>query len=404
MKKIMFLAIMAVAATSAFAQGDAIKGILKAKTYSEAESLLKSGISSMDNEQKAKAYNKLVQLSLEKVKHEEGIISSNQVAEQLKQDKREQYDTIGLYNAVYTAMKDAIECDKYDNMPNAKGKISPKFHKANQEGMWNYRVHLINAGQDASKAEKQDEALKFFGMYVESANAPLFADGANTKSSNDQYLGEVARVASVYAFQAKNLELANKYCDVALNDTAVYKDALSLKLYLMQQTLKTREDSLKCLSEFEALYAKDKGETTFSNLASMYGNLGMKDKQDKLIAEMLAANPKSFSAWAIKAQAEMNESKWDDAIADFKKAIEADSKRAVIYTYLGYCINSKAAALTTAAEQEALLKESVVYLEKARDLDPGRSEANWGYPLYQCYYTIYGAEDSRTKELENLIK
>ena len=404
MKKFMVVVVMAAAATSAFAQGDAIKGILKAKTYSEAQSLIQSSLSSLDNEQKAKAYNKLVQLSLEKVHKEEAVINSNSVAQQLQQGKVEAYDTIGLYDGVYNALKDAMECDQYDAMPNAKGKVSPKFHKSNQEALWPLRVHLINAGQDAAEKNIEGGALKYFGMYVESYSSKLFADRDKAKWPNDMYVGQVARAASATAFQNKDLDLANKYCDVALTDTSSYKDALNLKLYLMQQTLKTREDSLKCLEQFETLYAKDKNETIFSNLASMYGNLGMKDKQNAVVNEMISINPKSYFAYAIKGQAEMNDKKWDEAIADYKKAIEIDPKKSIIYTYVGFCYNSKAADAQDDATMKSLLKESVVYLEKARDLDPNRDEANWAYPLYQCYYTLYGEADSRTQELSSLVK
>ena len=46
MKKFMVMALMAVAASSAFAQGDALKSILKAKTYADAEALLNSNVTS----------------------------------------------------------------------------------------------------------------------------------------------------------------------------------------------------------------------------------------------------------------------------------------------------------------------------------------------------------------------
>ena len=62
MKKLMIMALMAAAATTALAQD--VKSILKAKTYSEAQTLLQSSLASLDNESKAKAYNKLVQLSM----------------------------------------------------------------------------------------------------------------------------------------------------------------------------------------------------------------------------------------------------------------------------------------------------------------------------------------------------
>ena len=263
------------------------------------------------------------------------------------------------------------------------------------------RVNLINAGQDAGNAQDTKAASEYFSLYVETATDKLFADRDVAKMP-DQYLGQIARFAAIYAFQDKNMEKANAYCDVALNDTASYKDALELKMYLMQQTLKTREDSVKCLSQFETLYAKDKSDAIFTNLASMYGNLGMKDKQDKLVAEKLAEDPKCYFAYAIRGQSEMNERKYDEAIADFKKAHEIDPKKSIMCTYIGACINAKAASLDGDA-QKKLLEESVTYLEKARDLDPNRNEANWAYPLYQCYYSLYGESDSRTAELKGLV-
>lgn len=404
MKKLIISAVLAVAATSAFAQGDALKSILKSKDYAEAEKLLNANLSSLDAQQKAKAYNKLVELAMEKVSKEESTLSTNQLIVQMQQGNPEPYDTLGLYNAAYAAMKNGMECDKYDNMPNAKGKVSPKFHKSNQEKLYRLRTHLINGGQYAAEKGDQTSALNNYALYVESASSPLFADVDKTKEP-DLWLGEVARVAAVYSFQANNLENANKYCDIALKDTASYREALGLKVYLMQQGLKTKEDSLKSMKEVEALYATtNKDEQVFNALVTLYGDLGMDQKQLALISERIAVDPNNANIWAMKGQNEMNAEKWDDAIASLKKSIELDDKQAIVFTYLGYSLNSKAGTLATANEQKPLLMESLGYLEKARSLDPNRKDANWSYPLYQCYYSLYGADDSRTKEMEALIK
>ncbi len=403
MKKLVISAVLVVAATSAFAQGDAFKSIMKSKDYTEAENLLNANLSSLENDQKAKAYNKLVKLAMEKVSKEESTINTNQLVVQMQQGNPEPYDTLGLFNAAYNAMKNGIECDKYDNMPNAKGKVSPKFHKSNQEKLYRLRTHLINGGQYAAEKGDQTAALNNYAMYVESANAPLFAEVDKTKEP-DLWLGEVARVAAVYSFQANNLENANKYCDIALKDTASYKEALGLKMYLMQQGLKTKEDSLKCLKEVETLYATNKDAQVFNSLVTLYGGLGMDQQQLSLISERLSVEPNNANIWAMKGQNEMNAEKWDEAIASLKKSVELDDKQAIVFTYLGYSMNSKAATLATPAEQKALLVESLGYLEKARSLDPNRKEANWSYPLYQCYYNLYGADDSRTKEMEALVK
>lgn len=403
MKKLLIMAMVAISSTTAFAQGDALKTILKSKDYNEASSLLKSNLSSLNDEQKAKAYNKLVELSMVKVNDELSTMSGNQMKVQLGQNP-DPVDTVGLYSSLSTALQDAIECDKYDNLPNAKGKVAPKYGKANATKLWPLRVHLINAGQDAGQKEDTKGALASYGLYVESGVAPLF-NSIDKTAQPDLYLGEVARVAAVFAFQEKNLDLSNKYCDVALTDTASYKEALNLKMYLMQQNLNSREDSVKCLKVYEDLYAKDRSnEMIFTNLANFYGYLGQSDKQAELINQRITEDPKCFNAWALRGQNYMNANKLDEAIADYKKALEIDGDRSIILTFLGFCINNKAAELNDAAQQKALYTESMGYLEHAREVDPTRQEANWVYPLYQCYYSLFGGDDARTQELESLIK
>ena len=395
MKKFFIMAMLAVAATSTYAQD--IKSVLKAKDYAEAQSQLNSCLSSLSNEEKAKAYNKLVELSMQKVNKENSTIVENQALQQMGQQAKP-VDMQGFYTSLTNALNAAQECDKYDQMPNAKGKVSPKFHKKNQATLWTFRTQLINAGQDCLQKDDNKGALAYYAAYVESGNSSLFADMDKTKAP-DTYLGEVARVASVIAFQEKDMETANKYCDVALKDTASYKDALNLKMAMMQQQMKTKEDSVKCLKTFEELYANDKNnESIFTNLATLYGNLGMKAEQDKCIQERLAADPKCFVAWAVKGQAEMNASKWDEAIADFKKAIEIKPS-ALVMTWMGYCNNNKAANLQDVKQQKVLLAETEKYLEKAKELDPEQKEANWKYLLYNTYYVLYGADDARTKSV-----
>ena len=407
MKKIMLIALAVLSTSTAFAaDSNALKAILASKTFVEAQNLVNSSLSQLaNNEEKAKAYNKLVDLAMEKVNKEQQIIDNNMLAEQLKQGEVKKFDTVGFYNAIFHAIESGIECDKYDQMPNEKGKVKVKFHKANQDRLYRFRQQLINGGQEAARKNDEKEALNHFGLYVSSASSTLFADVQN-KPARDEYLGEVARVASIYAFQGKKLDLANQYCDVALQDTAVavHKDALNLKAYLIQQNLTSRADSLKAIDNLKTLYEKaNHDEQVFAALSSMYSSMNNKDALAAFIAEKLKEDPNNFSALVMKGQTEMNAGEWDTAVEDYKKALGVNDKDALVLTYLGFTLNSKAQSLNDAAQQKKLYTESMGYLEKARDIDPSRNRANWVYSLYQCYYTLYGADDSRTKELEKMI-
>ena len=384
MKKLFVAALLAVTATSAFAQD--IKSVLKAKDYAEAQSGLNSCLSSLNDEDKAKGYNKLVDLSFDKFNKENAVAIEAQTLEQMGQKSNKTYDKQGMYDALLNGLNNALECDKYDQLPNAKGKVAPKFRKKNADRIWPNRIQFVIAGQDGLQGDDQTVAYKYFAAYVDSYTAPLFADV--DKGARDEYLGSVALIAARLAYQMKDMDKANQYCDVALNDTASYKEALGVKVAFMQQAMKTKEDSLRCLKDVEALYLKDKAnENIFSVLAQLYGALGMQDKQDAILAERLAANPNDFMANLVKGQALMNASKWDEAIATLQKATAAKDD-ALALTFLGFCYNNKAAQQQDVAAMKGLFEKAKECFEKARDIDPNQQRASWSYMLDNTNYNL----------------
>ena len=167
MKKMMMMAMMLVASATSFAgDSDALKAVTKSKNYAEAAQLLKQNIDQMtDAAEKAKAYNHLVDLAMKKVTKETGIILENQVGQQMGRAANEivPYDTLGLADALCDAIYSAIECNKYDQQPNAKGKVAPKFAEKNAQRIWANRIHLVNIGQEEAHKETKDNALKFWG-------------------------------------------------------------------------------------------------------------------------------------------------------------------------------------------------------------------------------------------------
>ena len=66
MKKLMIAAMMLLTTSAAFAgDNEALKAILKAKTYAEAQELVKANLNQLANDaEKAKAYNKLVDIAM----------------------------------------------------------------------------------------------------------------------------------------------------------------------------------------------------------------------------------------------------------------------------------------------------------------------------------------------------
>ena len=410
MKKMMIAAMLVLGASAAFAgDSDVLKAITKEKDYAKAVELVKSSLGQLANSgEKAKAYEHLTRLALQKFDKENAIQSANLQAQITKQ-KVEPYDTLGFYQAAYDATQNALECFKYDAEPNEKGKVKPRFTEALTPLVANARMQLVTAGNYYAQLNDQDNVLKYWGSFLDTDNLPFFQ---STKAQEKQFLGQVAYYTAQYANQAKKYDLAEKYADIATQDTAVAKQAQAFKLAMAQRNLKTKADSVAYVQKLAAMYEKEPdNEMIFGQLSNFYSLMGMTKEFDALVEAKIAKNPNDFTAWALKGQALMNRNStasnpdWKGCVEAFKKAVSIDQTNPVVYTYLGFSMNAMASAINgDRAQQLALYKESMGYLDKAKELDPNREKANWAYPLYQCYYSVYGANDPKTKELEGILK
>ena len=399
----MMMAMMLVASATAFAgDSDALKAVMKVKIYSDAAQLVKQNLDQMaDASEKAKAYNYLVDLAMKKVSKETGTIAENQVGMQMGRAANEivPYDTLGLADAICEAIYNAIECNKYDQQPNAKGKVAPKFAEKNAQRIWAVRTHLVNIGQEQAHKETKTLALKYWGAFVDSGTNPLF--DAQNHEAEKEYFGQVALFSGRYAFEAQDLERANKYFEIAKKDPTQKTDALNYQLYVLRQNLKNHADSLAAINKIKAIYeAEPDNDATLDALNQMYD--GMKDKaaQNALLDNHLAKYPNSFAALANKGLMAMAENDAVKGAEWLRKAAVAKPDNAVIYTYLGICLSSQAANCEDNAKGKEFYKQAIEAFDKAKELDPDKHQANWGYNRYQAYYGLYGEDDPRTKAAE----
>ena len=397
------MAMMLVASATAFAgDSDALKAVLKTKNFAEAEQLLKQNVNQMaDAAEKAKAYNYLVDLAMKKVTKETGIILENQVGQQMGRAANEivPYDTLGLANALCDAIYNAIECNKYDQQPNAKGKIAPKYAEKNAQRIWANRQHLVNIGQDEARKEPKDNALKFWGAFVDSGADPLFA--AQNHEAEKEYFGQVALFAGRYAYEKKDFERGDRYIAIARQDPTQEKDALATQLWYTRTGLTNHADSVAATNRLKALYeAEPQNDALLDALYSMYDGARDKAAQVALLDNHLAKYPNSFAALANKGLMAMADNDAVKAVEWLNKAAAAKPDNAVIYTYLGICLSSQAATTEDAAKSKDFYKQAIDAFDKAKELDPEKKMANWGYNRYQAYYGLYGEEDPRTKAAE----
>ena len=404
MKKLMFAALMLLSTSAAFAgDSEPLKAILKAQSYTEAAELVKANIGQLtDNAEKAKAYDKLYQLAMKKVSAEQGV--------QLDiLGYKKPVDEKGLYEAIGQAFDAAEEIVKYDNMPNAKGKVKPKYTGIADE-LYPLRAQLINGGIFYQGAKDDANAYKYLARYVDSADEPMFS---KFDKSKDENLNEIAYFATYYAYQNKDYKKAEKYAEYAVKSKDRSKDAKQLQLAIMGAQLNSRQDSVAYADKLAGIYAQDPdNDAVLTTLTSIYSSLGMQNKAEEIVNAALAKNPNSYGALVMLGQFASQKKEYEKAADYLSKAlalVKDDNAKIAINASIGQCwfykaqdrVASVKGVLSPAARAQFndVYNKAITYLEAAKNLDVMKEhKSSWAYPLYGCYYFVKGAQAPETVE------
>ena len=406
MKKLMMMAMMLVASATAFAgDSDALKAILKAKDYAEAQSLISSSLAQLtDASEKARAYNKLVDLAYEKFQKEDNIRTTNMVMK-----KNDPVDVEGMVAAGKVALEAAMECDKYDQQPNDKGKVAVKFRQKNQDRLKALRLSILQQGIELANNEKNKESFENFDIYLTSAKS-AFYEGVEGVAKNDPNLGVAAFYGGRAAYNLEKFDKAIEYFKIGVADTAkqIHDLSFDFLLYTMRNKQKTAADSAQYIKDMLELYQQyPDAEQIYSSLSDAYITQGMNAEVIKLAEERMAKYPDSSLPHVYKAFLLMQDKKYDDAIAEFAKVKEDNSP-----VFLNSIFNSAVCKYNKASEfNEAnsdirtgrlkpadhdkfmnMLKDAQADFEKAKELDPEQKTVKWQYLLHNVY-TLTGQKE-----------
>ena len=394
MKKIIFTALVAAFATTSFAQ-DIVKQ-MKGQSYSDAVSTLNSALSGLSAEQKAKGYNQLVEIG-----YPDASKAYETITLASMQKNKVEFST---YTAIVNALNDAVKCDEFDNQPNDKGKVAPKFRKKNADRLANFRSVLINA---ANETTDPDQKLSLANAYINSSESPLFAE---VLKNGDQYIGYAQFFAAAAYYNKENWNKAAEYAEKALKFDDVKENAEQYLVSALTKNLKTKADTLAYLKKLNDINA----DKYMAQIASLYNQIGEKELSNKILNDAIAKDPNNKMAYAIKGENAMNAKSWDEAIKYFKKTVEIDPEFVAVWFNLGVCASSKGFDLNEQlsengrltpendAKVKDALKEAMGYYEKVRSLDPNREKvSNWPYQLRMIYNAL--GETEKANEISKML-
>lgn len=323
-----------------------------------------------------------------------------------------QADTTKLYSSLAKMFEYYTKCDEVEQAKVNSGELKkPKLRKKLAKTLVTVRPNLTNAGSDAYNAGNYANALKFFGLYVDAPQNPLFADEDAVK--NDTLTPLIANYAALAANTLKDEAAVIKYATIGKN----HKDEGYRSLMCLAEVYGKGEktDSVQWLATIKEGVEKFPAQEYFiGNLMDYYIQKGKIDEGLTQINEILANNPTPYFMY-VKGVLQYEKKDYEGAIATFNDIIakngdfvaESYSKIGDCYFFPAQVIVEENANLsmddpkyaTNEGKIKELYEKAKPFYEKAKELKPDNKQL-WGQYLLNIYWKLNKSEyEALEKEL-----
>lgn len=315
-------------------------------------------------------------------------------------------DTFTYFSTLRQAVETALQCDYYDGMPNAKGKVAPKYRHINSKRLSPIGTRLIDAGIYYYSHRRNEEALEVLKTYLHFSRSHLF------KWKKDLYKGQAAYYLSLLCYGAKKYAKADHYADMALQDAEYAKDAAEVKVSCMKEMMVTPNDSARYLYTLLGLHDKAPNNSTYMRLLmEYYSTDGHEQELEQFALDETRKSPTNKQAWALLGETKMRKQNWQEALEAFRNAIRLDTTFVEAIYNKGICISAQAQQMLQNIETKpqtlpdsikALLQEARKDFEQVARLNPHVEEMDWATPLYLVYNLL--GEDEKAKAIKPKVE
>ncbi len=330
--------------------------------------------------------------------------------------KKEPYNREALTKAIF-AISDACHGELTygkadDQMQNIIiQSVKLKFPKTH--AYYAYLCQFCIEAKDMEGAQKALEAyINFPVKYPEMAE--------NEMVKNPEYPASQFAFNIFYtAFNDKNVELMDKYYDLALQFDN--KDSHNFVLRAKAQLLKEQGKTDEWIAALKDIIATEPngevGEIAMQQLMAHYSDVGQ-EATDAYTAELVEKYPDNRIANYCRGFAFYTKSNFEEAIKYFEKSVEIDPNYADGVYNCAYChyqnalekaraisgkkMKSQAAIDAATAEVKALFAKAAPYFERYRELEPSADASKWASPLKIIYNNI--GEKEKAAEMEAYIQ
>ena len=318
-----------------------------------------------------------------------------------------QADMPRMYNSLVKMFEYYLKCDDVEQAGVANGTVKKaKLRKKNAENLLKVRTNLSNGGVEAFNANDYEGAQKYFGLFVDVVDHPMFADQAaalKADTLNTLFANYAAMAAGMR--DPKDVASVIKYGNIGKENASEGWRAVMF----MAEVYGNKEsgDSIKWLETIKEGAQRFPEQDFFvGNIMDYYLQRGMVDEGLAQIDQLLASNEKPYFLY-VKGVLLYEKKDYEAAHAALDKVIaaggdlaaEAYSKKGDIYFFPAQQIVEENSSLNIDDPKynanEAKIKEAYElakpFYEKAKELEPDNQQI-WGQMLLRIYWTLNKAE------------
>ena len=322
-------------------------------------------------------------------------------------DKSKVADLPTLYNSLIKMFEYYMKCDEVEQAKVASGELKKaKLRKKNADALLAVRPNLANGGIEAFNTNDYDAAQKYFGLYVDVIEHPMFADKAEALKADT-----LNSLYANYATMAAGLRNP-KDVDAVIKYGTIGKESASegwRGLMFMAEVYGNKEngDSIKWYETVKEGTQRFPEQDFFvGNLMDYYLQKGKFDEGLVEIDKLIAGNEKPFY-WYVKGALLYEKKDYAGAHAALDKVIaagenmvaEAYAKKGDCYFFPAQVIVDENSNLSIDDPKynanEAKIKEAYElakpFYEKAKELAPDNKNI-WGQMLLRIYWKLNKAD------------
>ncbi len=318
------------------------------------------------------------------------------------------YDEEKLYSYTYDLGKDLEICEQCDMLPDAKGRVKPRYAEFLKMSYMQQYGQFYNAGAYYYGNEDYEKAYELFKMFIYTADKLYSLEVMQKDTVN---VPVAAYNMALCGMQLQNYEMVLTHVDIAIANEQTAPTAFKYKA-MANIELGDTATWLELCKEGITRFPED---PYFSqSVIQYYDSNGEQDKLIALADELIAIDPNNALYVYLKGYIPHQRKELDAAIEWYIKTLEIDPNYESALSNLALCYIQKAQdydmnSTTNPNNKKQLAKDKEIkdgyynqalpLLEHLRALYPDKTDL-WLTNLMNCYYNLRNAK--KLEELEKL--